>query len=162
MRMQKRIDALMYSPRLLHLAPALLLTIVAASSQAGSSAVRDADASRISVTAVAGTVDFTMAGNTVAVTPNATVLLPAHIVTGHDGTVGLTQAGTKVSVANETDVEIPAEAVDGNLIARMVQHRGNVFYDVAPRDLGKLTARRSPCSRAASRFAIRTTTTSST
>ena len=138
MRTDKRIDALTFSPRFLLLGPALLLTIVAASSHAGSSAVRDADDSRISVAAVAGDVDFTMAGNTVDASPNDTVLLPARIVTGHDGNVGLTQAGTNVSVANDSDVEIPAEAVDGNLIARMVQHRGNVFYDVAPRDLGKL------------------------
>ena len=138
MRTDKRIDALTFSPRFLLLGPALLLTIVAASSHAGSSAVRDADDSRISVAAVAGEVDFTMAGTTVEASPNDTVLLPARIVTGHDGNVGLTQAGTNVSVANDSDVEIPAEAVDGNLIARMVQHRGNVFYDVAPRDLGKL------------------------
>src|SRR5688572_13504948 len=138
MRTQKRIDALMDPPRLLRLAPALFLVVVAASSHAGSSVVGDADGSRISVTAVAGDVDFTMAGNSVTVAPDTTVLLPARIVTGHDGTVGLTQAGTNLSVANDTDVEIPAEAVDGNLIARLVQHRGNVFYDVAPRDLGKL------------------------
>jgi len=138
MRTDKRIDALTFSPRFLRLGSALLLTIVAASSHADSNAVRDADDSRISVASVAGDVDFTMAGNTVEASPNDTVLLPAHIVTGHDGNVGLTQAGTNVSVANDSDVEIPAEAVDGNLIARMVQHRGNVFYDVAPRDLGKL------------------------
>jgi len=50
----------------------------------------------------------------------------------------LTQAGTNITVARDTDVEIPAEAVDGNLVARLVQHRGNVFYDVAHRDVGKL------------------------
>lgn len=50
----------------------------------------------------------------------------------------MTQAGTTITVSNDTDVEIPAEAVDGNLVARLVQHQGNVFYDVAPRDLGKL------------------------
>jgi hypothetical protein len=138
MRMPKRIEALTDSRRLLHLAPALLLVAVAASSHAGSTAVRDADASRISVTAVGGEVAFTMAGNSANVAPNATVLLPARIVTGHDGNVSLTQAGTNVSVSSDTDVEIPAEAVDGNLIARLVQRRGNVFYDVAPRDLGKL------------------------
>jgi len=138
MRMPKRIDAQTSPPRLLRFVPALLLVVVAASSHAGSTAVRDADGSRISVTAVAGEVDFTMAGNSVNVAPNAAVLLPARIVTGHDGTVGLTQAGTNVSVSNDTDVEIPAEAVDGNLIARLIQRRGNVFYDVAPRDLGKL------------------------
>jgi hypothetical protein len=134
MRTQKRTDALKFSL----VFPALLLSVVAASSHAGSNAMHDGDGARISVTAVAGEVDFTMAGNAVAVAPNSTVLLPARIVTGHDGSVGLTQAGTNVSVANDTDVEIPAEAVDGNLIARLVQHRGNVFYDVAPRDLGKL------------------------
>ena len=138
MRTQKRTNALTCSPRFLRLSPALLLVVVGASSHAGSNAVRDADASRISVTAVGGEVDFTMAGNAATVAPNTTVLLPARIVTGHDGNVGLTQAGTNVSVASDTDVEIPAEAVDGNLIARMVQRRGNVFYDVAPRDLGKL------------------------
>jgi hypothetical protein len=138
MRTQKRTDALTYSPRFFRLSPALLLVVVGASSHAGSNAVRDADASRISVTAVAGEVDFTMAGKAATVAANTTVLLPARIVTGHDGNVGLTQAGTNVSVASDTDVEIPAEAVDGNLIARMVQRRGNVFYDVAPRDLGKL------------------------
>jgi hypothetical protein len=138
MRMPKRIDALTYLPRLLRLSPAILFLAAAASSHAGSSDVRHVDASRISVTAVGGDVDFTMAGNSVTVEPDTTVLLPARIVTGHDGTVGLTQAGTNVSVASDTDVEIPAEAVDGNLIARLIQRRGNVFYDVAPRDLGKL------------------------
>jgi FecR-like protein len=138
MRTHIRIGALTSSRRFAPLAAALLLTICAASSHAGSNAVRDADGSRISVTSVGGDVDFTMAGNSVQASPNDTVLLPARIVTGHDGSVGLTQAGTNVSVANDSDVEIPSEAVDGNLIARMVQHRGNVFYDVAPRDLGKL------------------------
>jgi ferric-dicitrate binding protein FerR (iron transport regulator) len=138
MRMKKRTDALTYSPRFPRLAPMLLLVVVAASSHAGSNTVRDADGLRMSVTAVDGDVDFTMAGSAVAVALDTTVLLPARIVTGHDGAVGLTQAGTNVNVAGDTDVEIPAEAIDGNLIARMVQHRGSVFYDVEPRDLGKL------------------------
>jgi hypothetical protein len=133
---RKRTAALTYSWRLIHLSPAVLLVVLAVSSHAGSN--QALDDSRISVTAVAGDVDFTMAGNAVTVAPDTTVLLPARIVTGRDGNVGLTQAGTNVNVANDTDVEIPAEAVDGNLIARLVQHRGNVFYDVAPRDLGKL------------------------
>ena len=137
MRPQKRTDAL-YAPRFFRLAPALLLAIVTASSHAGSSTVRDPHDTRISVTSVAGDVDVTMAGNAVTVAPDATVLLPARIVTGRDGNIGLTQAGTNIDIASDTDVEIPAEAVDGNLVARLVQHSGNVFYDVAPRDLGKL------------------------
>src|SRR5688572_21245725 len=138
MRTAKRLDAPKDSTRSVRLAPALLLVVVAASAHADSSAVLDADGSRISVTSVGGNVDFTMGGNAVEVFPNDTVLLPARIVTGPDGNVGLTQARTRVIVANDSEVEIPAEAVDGNLIARLVQHRGNVFYDVAPRDLGKL------------------------
>ena len=137
MRTQRRIEALTYLLRFLRAIP-LLLSLVAASAHAGSSGASDVDRSRISVTAVAGSVDVTMAGRAVAVAPSTTVLLPARIVTGQDGNVGLTQAGTNISVANDTDVEIPAEAADGNLIARLVQHRGNVFYDVAPREVGKL------------------------
>jgi hypothetical protein len=138
MRMQKRTDARFRSPRFLRISPAVLLLVAAATVHAATSLTRSADDSRISVTAVAGGVDVTMAGKKVVVSRDSTVLLPARIVTGRDGTVGITQAGTNLSVANDTDVEIPAEAVDGNLIARLVQHRGNVFYDVAPRDVGKL------------------------
>ena len=76
---------------------------------------RDVGDPRISVTAVAGDVEVTMAGQAANVAPDSTVLLPERIVTGHDGTLGLTQAGTNISVSNDTDVEIPAEAVDGNL-----------------------------------------------
>ncbi len=96
------------------------------------------DPARISVTAVAGDVAVTMAGTATDVRTDSTVNLPARIVTGGDGMLGLTQAGTNITVARDTDVEIPAEAVDGNLVARLVQHRGNVFYDVAHRDVGKL------------------------
>src|SRR5688572_30828881 len=115
-----------------------ILAIVVANAHGATPAAPAADDSRIAVIAVAGTVDVTMAGQPVAVRRDSTVLLPARIVTGHDGTLGMTQAGTTITVSNDTDIEIPAEAVDGNLVARLVQHQGNVFYDVAPRDLGKL------------------------
>jgi hypothetical protein len=138
MRTRQRTDAVSTSSRALLLAPALLLSIVAASSHAASDGAGSSADSRITVTDVGGDVDVTMAGNAEAVSPHSTVLLPARIVTGHDGTLGLTQAGTNIRLSNDTDVEIPAEAVDGNLVARLVQHSGNVFYDVAPRDVGKL------------------------
>jgi hypothetical protein len=48
------------------------------------------------------------------------------------------QAQTSITVAADTEIEIPAEAADGQLIARLVQHRGNVFYDVAHREAGRL------------------------
>jgi hypothetical protein len=136
MRAKKRTAAV--SSVMSPLAPALLFLVVAASSHAESDGARSSADSRITVTDVVGDVDVTMAGNAQAVSAGSIVLLPARIVTGHDGTLGLTQAGTRISVSNDTDVEIPAEAVDGNLVARLVQHSGNVFYDVAPRDVGKL------------------------
>lgn len=138
MRTQKRTNAVWMSSRVPWLAPAVVLFVVAASSHAASNEAGISADSRITVTTVAGDVSVTMAGNAATVSPSSTVLLPARIVTGHDGTLGLTQAGTTISVSSDTDVEIPAEAVDGNLVARLVQHSGNVFYDVAPRDLGKL------------------------
>jgi ferric-dicitrate binding protein FerR (iron transport regulator) len=136
MRMQK-IDARRIALRFQALPPAVLLLLVAASAPATPSARGHAD-SRVYVTAVSGQVDVTMAGETVIVERDSTMLLPARIVTGHDGMLDLAQAGTTISVSTDTDIEIPAEAVDGNLVARLVQHRGNVFYDVAPRDVGKL------------------------
>ena len=115
-----------------------ILALVAANAHGATPAALGVDDSRIAVTAVAGSVDVTMAGRPVAVRRDSAVLLPARIVTGRDGMLGMTQAGTTITVSNDTDIEIPAEAVDGNLVARLVQHQGNVFYDVAPRDLGKL------------------------
>jgi hypothetical protein len=138
MRTQKRTDAVSTSSRMPLLVPALLLVIAAASSHAASDSAGSSTDSRITVTDVAGDVAVTMVGDAEAVSVQSVLRLPARIVTGHDGTLGLTQAGTRISVSNDTDVEIPAEAVDGNLVARLVQHSGNVFYDVAPRDVGKL------------------------
>jgi hypothetical protein len=116
---------------------ALILAITAGAAVAGSSrSAREPE--RISVTAVSGTVSVTMAGSATPVQPDATVSLPARIVTGDDGMLSLTQAGTNITIAADSDVEIPAEASDGQLIARLVQRRGNVFYDVAHREVGTL------------------------
>ena len=96
------------------------------------------DDTRVLVTEVSGDVAVTMAGQRAEVESQSTLVLPTRIVTGEDGLLGFAQASTSVTVASDSDVEIPAEAVDGNLIARLVQHRGNVFYDVAKREVGKL------------------------
>lgn len=117
--------------------PALAIVLFGVA-HAASTPPRSLDETRLVVTQRAGQVDVTVAGATADVAPNETLPLPARIVTGHDGTLGLTQAGTAIAVSHDSDVEIPAEVVDGNLIARLVQHRGNVFYDVAKRDAGKL------------------------
>ena len=116
---------------------ALALAITSNAALAGSSR-GSREPERISVTTVSGAVSVTMAGSATHVVTNSTVGLPARIVTGDDGTLGLTQAGTNITIASDSDVEIPAEAADGQLIARLVQRRGNVFYDVAHRDVGTL------------------------
>ncbi len=116
---------------------ALALALTASAALAGSTrGARESE--RISVTAVSGAVSVTMAGSATQVQPNSTVSLPARIVTGDDGVLGLTQAGTNITIASDSDIEIPAEAAGGQLIARLVQRRGNVFYDVAHRDVGTL------------------------
>jgi len=116
---------------------ALAVAVTASAALAGSSRGPQ-EPERISVTAVNGSVSVTMAGSATHVQPNSTVGLPARIVTGDDGMLGLTQAGTNITIASDSDVEIPAEAANGQLIARLVQRRGNVFYNVAHRDVGTL------------------------
>jgi hypothetical protein len=116
---------------------ALVLAITAGAALAGSSR-SSREPERIFVTAVTGTVSVTMAGSSTPVQLDSTVDLPARIITGDDGMLSLTQAGTNITIAADSDVEIPAEAADGQLIARLVQRRGNVFYDVAHREAGTL------------------------
>jgi hypothetical protein len=98
----------------------------------------NSDESRIVVTDVTGTVNVSTAGVPTAIDVSSTLALPSRIVTGHDGMLGIRQAHTSISIAPDSDIAIPAEAIDGNLIARLVQYRGNAFYDVAPREVSKL------------------------
>ena len=116
---------------------ALVFAITASGALAGSSrSAREPE--QIFVTAVSGSVSVTMAGSSTPVQLDSNVGLPARIITGDDGMLSLTQAGTNITIAADSDVEIPAEAADGQLIARLVQRRGNVFYDVAHREAGTL------------------------
>ena len=71
MRKQKRTDALGASSLATHSCASLRNV------HAASTAARDVGDSRISVTAVAGDVDVTMAGHAANVAPDSTVLLPA-------------------------------------------------------------------------------------
>src|SRR5690606_16370888 len=64
--------------------------------------------------------------------------VPARIVTGGDGRLGLRQSQTAISIAPNSDVEIPEDARRGQLIARLIQRKGNVFYDVESRKIEKL------------------------
>jgi hypothetical protein len=92
----------------------------------------------ILVTDRAGEVDVKVRGKEQRVSIGAELGLPSRVVTGDDGTIALRQSKTAISIAPLSDVEIPEAARDGQLIARLIQHRGNVFYDVEPREPEKL------------------------
>jgi hypothetical protein len=115
----------------------LLASLIALGAFAANSDGRHEDTDVV-VTAVSGDVSATMAGAPAELRVDSKVALPTRIVTGSDGAVGLAQAQTAITIAADTDIEIPAEAAEGQLIARIVQHRGNVFYDVAHREVGRL------------------------
>src|SRR5690606_14483805 len=116
----------------------LLASTLAASASAAVPAAVGAGGHRIVVTAVDGDVDVTMAHVDVEPRVGDEVLLPSHIVTGDDGTLSLEQARTTISIAPNSEIEIPETAYDGQLIGRLVQWRGNVFYDVETREVERL------------------------
>jgi hypothetical protein len=64
--------------------------------------------------------------------------LPATVRTGRDGSVELRQGATTVSVGPETLLEFPALEKRGAPIDRIVQPRGNAFYDIGKREGRKL------------------------
>lgn len=85
-----------------------------------------------------GKVDVSTDGNASSVEIGNALELPSRIVTGDDGRILLRQGLTGVDIAPESDVEIPEAAAHGQLIARMIQHRGSAFYDVETRPLEQL------------------------
>jgi hypothetical protein len=92
----------------------------------------------IFVSDIAGSVQVTSNGVGQTLQLESLLALPANVVTGRDGVLAIRQEKTTVSIAPDSHIEIPEAAYDGQLIARMVQHRGNAFYDVATRDVEKL------------------------
>jgi hypothetical protein len=92
----------------------------------------------IVVEQLGGSVEVTAAGIAVDASVGSSLELPSRIVTGSDGNIAIRQSRTGVAIAPDSDVEIPASARDGQLIARMIQHRGTAFYDVEPRPVEKL------------------------
>ena len=98
---------------------------------------RDSGPERIYVTDVGGRVEVSTNGIAYEVEVDSTIALPSRILTGTDGNLVIKQAETSISVAPDSEIEIPEAAADGQLIARIVQHRGNVFYDVAKREVSR-------------------------
>jgi hypothetical protein len=86
----------------------------------------------IVVVSLRGDVSVTMRGAPRTVQAGASVELPATIRTGHDGAIDLRQGKTTVAIAADTELEIPATGDSG--IDRLLQKRGNAFYDIAKRE----------------------------
>ena len=132
-----------------------------------------------------GEVHVTMNGAERAVRAGAVLELPATVRTGRDGSSNCRQGATTVSVGPDTLLEFPALEKRGGSIDRIVQPRGNAFYNIGKRD-GPQAARRdavpgrrrqghavqrrragqgrppSPCSKACSKSAPPMTARSST
>ncbi|MGQ0833409.1 MAG: FecR domain-containing protein [Gammaproteobacteria bacterium] len=95
-------------------------------------------AESILVVSMQGDVRVTARNQARAVKPGAIVAPPATIRTGRDGVIELRQGSTTVSVAADTQIDIAASSSADGLLERVVQPKGNVFYDVGKRKAKKL------------------------
>ena len=96
------------------------------------------DSGDIVVVSSKGEVHITMNGAERNVRAGGVLELPATVRTGRDGTVELRQGATTVSVGPETLLEFPALEKRGAPIDRIVQPRGNAFYNIGKREGRKL------------------------
>jgi len=96
------------------------------------------DSGDIVVMSVKGEVRVTMSGAPRDVRAGSVLEPPATLRTGRDGTVELRQGATTLSVGPETLLEFPALEKRGAPIDRLVQPRGNVFYNIGKREGRKL------------------------
>jgi hypothetical protein len=103
-----------------------------------SAALAAGKAGDIFVVTVHGDVRAVQAGVTTPLYEGAILQLPATIRTGHDGALELRQGPTTIAAAADTELEIPVSAAEQGLIERVVQIRGNAFYNVGKRERTKL------------------------
>ena len=96
------------------------------------------DSGDVVVVSSKGEVHITMAGAERKVNAGGVLELPATVRTGRDGNVELRQGATTVSIGPETLLEFPALEKRGAPIDRILQPRGNAFYDIGKREGRKL------------------------
>ena len=96
------------------------------------------DSGDIVVVSSKGEVHITVSGVERKVRAGGVLELPASVRTGRDGNLELKQGATTVSVGPETLLDFPALEKRGAPIDRIVQPRGNVFYDIGKREGRKL------------------------
>jgi hypothetical protein len=103
-----------------------------------SSTVFAVDSGDIVLVSLKGEVLVTMSGVKRSVSAGSVLEPPATLRTGRDGAVELRQGATTLSVGPETLLEFPALEKRGAPIDRIVQPRGNVFYNIGKREGRKL------------------------
>lgn len=96
------------------------------------------DSGDIVVVSLKGEVHFTVNGAARAVRAGGVLEPPATLRTGRDGSVELKQRATTVSVGPETLLEFPALEKRGAPVDRILQPRGNAFYNIGKREGRKL------------------------
>jgi hypothetical protein len=104
----------------------------------GSAAFAGPLALDVTVASVQGEVHVTGQARQLDVHKGDVVPLPATIYTGPSGSIELRQGNTTLSAAPNSQLEIPAPAIPGEAIDRVIQSRGNAFYNVAKRGTSKL------------------------
>jgi hypothetical protein len=96
------------------------------------------DSGDIVVVSLRGEVHVTINGAPRKMRAGGVLELPASIRTGRDGAIELRQGATSVSVGPETLLEFPALERRGAPVDRIVQPRGNAFYNIGKREGRKL------------------------
>ena len=118
--------------------PLALILLVSILSTGTASAGPPAAALDVTVASLQGDVSVTVQARRLEVHKGDLVPLPATIYTGPSGSIELRQGNTTLSVAPNSQLEIPAPAAPGEPIDRVIQTRGNAFYNVAKRETRKL------------------------
>jgi hypothetical protein len=118
--------------RLFNVLPLIIVMLLA------SPAALAVDSGDIVVVSLKGDVRFTVSGATRRLRAGAVLEPPATLQTGRDGSVDLRQGATTVSVGPDTLLEFPALETRGAPVDRILQPRGNVFYDIGKREGRKL------------------------
>ena len=103
-----------------------------------SSAAFAVDSGDIVIASTKGDVHFIVKGAERTLRAGSVLELPANIRTGRDGAVELRQGATSISVGPETLLEFPALEKAGGPIDRVVQPKGNAFYNIGKRPGRKL------------------------
>jgi hypothetical protein len=96
------------------------------------------DSGDIVVASLKGEVHYVSNGAERALRAGTVLELPAAVRTGRDGAIVLRQGATSVDVGPDTLLEFPALEKRGAPVDRIVQPRGNAFYDIGKRDGRKL------------------------